>query len=89
MIREVVSLLPDCLDLCLTKGYNTYLSSSKLVDNRNIKNIDLFMNCLVELYSLDVQKSGERAATSVGQLSAILRQVSKSKEKVHINALYL
>ncbi|KAM0824527.1 hypothetical protein ACQ4PT_070147 [Festuca glaucescens] len=81
MIREVVSLLPDCLDLCLTKGYNTYLSSSKLVDNRNIKNIEFFMNCLVELYSLDVQKSGERAATSVGQLSAILRQASKTKEK--------
>uniref|UniRef100_A0ACD6A7H4 Uncharacterized protein n=1 Tax=Avena sativa TaxID=4498 RepID=A0ACD6A7H4_AVESA len=81
MIREVASLLPDCLDLCLTKGYNTYLSSSKLLDNRNIKHIDFFMNSLVELYSLDVQKSGERAATSVGQLSAILRQASKTKEK--------
>uniref|UniRef100_A0ACD5Z7H1 Uncharacterized protein n=1 Tax=Avena sativa TaxID=4498 RepID=A0ACD5Z7H1_AVESA len=81
MIREVALLLPDCLYLCLTKGYNTYLSSSKLVDNRNIKHIDFFMNCLVELYSLDVQKSGERAATSVGQLSAILRQASKTKEK--------
>lgn len=81
LIREVATLLPDCLDLCLTKGYNTYLSSSKLADNRNIKHIDFFMNCLVELYSLDVQKSGERAATSVGQLSAILRQASKTKEK--------
>jgi hypothetical protein len=86
MIREVASLLPDCLDLCLTKGYNTYLSSSKHVDNRNIKHMDFLMNCLVELYSLDVQKSGERAATSVGQLSAILRQASKTKEKVHNNA---
>ncbi|CAM0948638.1 unnamed protein product [Alopecurus aequalis] len=81
MIREVTSLLPDCLDICLTKAYNTYLSSSKLVDNRNIKHIDFFMNCLVELYSLDVPKSSERAVTSVGQLSAILRQAAKTKEK--------
>ncbi|KQJ85696.1 nucleolar complex protein 2 homolog [Brachypodium distachyon] len=81
MIRELASLLPDCLDLCLTKAYNAYLASSKLVDNRNIKHIELFMNCLVELYSLDVHKSSERVVTSVGQLSAILRQASKTKEK--------
>lgn len=86
MIREVASLLPDCLDFCLTKAYNTYLSSSKLVDNRNIEHIDFILNCLVELYSLDIQKSGERAAISVGQLSAILRQASKTKGKVRINA---
>ncbi|VAI12401.1 unnamed protein product [Triticum turgidum subsp. durum] len=81
MIREVVSLLPDCLDFCLTKTYNAYLSSSKIVDNRNIENIDFILNCLVELYSLDIQKAGERAVISVGQLSAILRQASKTKGK--------
>ena len=86
MIREVASLLPDCLDFCLTKTYNAYLSSSKIVDNRNIENIDFILNCLVELYSLDIQKAGERAVISVGQLSAILRQASKTKGKVHINA---
>ncbi|RLN28544.1 hypothetical protein C2845_PM05G00880 [Panicum miliaceum] len=81
MIREVAALLPDCLDLCLTKAYNTYLASTKLVNDRNTKHIDFLMNCLVELYSLDVQKSCERAVTSVGQLNAILRQASKTKEK--------
>ena len=81
MIREVASLLPDCLDFCLTKTYNAYLSSSKIVDNRNIENIDFILNCLVELYSLDIQKAGERAVISVGQLSAILRQASKTKGK--------
>ncbi|XBH89042.1 hypothetical protein VPH35_081021 [Triticum aestivum] len=81
MIREVVSLLPDCLDFCLTKTHNAYLSSSKIVDNRNIENIDFILNCLVELYSLDIQKAGERAVISVGQLSAILRQASKTKGK--------
>ncbi|CAN6339096.1 unnamed protein product [Urochloa humidicola] len=81
MIREVASLLPDCLDLCLTKAYNTYLASTKLVNDRNTKHIDFLMNCLVELYSLDVQMSCERAVISVGQLNAILRQASKTKEK--------
>ncbi|RLM98251.1 hypothetical protein C2845_PM06G34810 [Panicum miliaceum] len=81
MIREVAALLPDCLDLCLTKAYNKYLASTKLVNDRNTKHIDFLMNCLVELYSLDVQKSCERAVTSVGQLNAILRQASKTKEK--------
>ncbi|RCV22306.1 hypothetical protein SETIT_4G210700v2 [Setaria italica] len=81
MIREVASLLPDCLDLCLIKAYNTYLASTKLVNDRNTKHIDFLMNCLVELYSLDVQNSCERAVTSVGQLNAILRQASKTKEK--------
>ena len=82
MIREVSSLLPDCLDLCLTKSYNTYLGSTKLVNDRNIKHICFLINCLVELYSLYVQKSYERAVTSVEQLNAILRQASKTKEKV-------
>ncbi|KAJ1266566.1 hypothetical protein BS78_08G161700 [Paspalum vaginatum] len=81
MIREVASLLPDCLDLCLTKAYNTYLASTKLVNDRNTKHIDFLMNCLVELHSLDVQKSSERAVTSVEQLNAILRRASKTKEK--------
>jgi len=88
MIREVAALLPDCLDLCLTKAYNTYLASTKLVNDRNTKHIDFLMNCLVELYSLDVQKSCERAVTSVGQLNAILRQASKTKEKV-CNSAYI
>lgn len=81
MIREVASLLPECLDLCLNKSYNTYLASSKLVNEGNIKHIDFLMDCLVELYSLDVQKSCERATTSIGQLNSILRQACKTKEK--------
>ncbi|CAL4890771.1 unnamed protein product [Urochloa decumbens] len=81
MIREVASLLPDCLDLCLTKAYNTYLASTKFVNDRNTKHIDFLMNCLVELYSLDVQMSCERLVISVGQLNAILRQASKTKQK--------
>lgn len=86
MIREVASLLPECLDLCLNKSYNTYLASSKLVNEGNIKHIDFLMDCLVELYSLDVQKSCERATTSIGQLNAILRQACKTKEKVYTAA---
>ncbi|KAG8093654.1 hypothetical protein GUJ93_ZPchr0012g21658 [Zizania palustris] len=81
MIREVASLLPECLDLCLNKSYNTYIATSKLVNDRNIKHIDFLMDCLVELYSLDVQKSCERATSSIGQLNAILRQASKTKVK--------
>ncbi|OEL16259.1 Nucleolar complex protein 2-like protein [Dichanthelium oligosanthes] len=87
MIREVASLLPDCLDICLTKAYNTYLASTKLVSDRNTKHIAFLMNCLVELYSLDVQKSCESAVTSVEQLNAILRQASKTKGKVPKNLL--
>ncbi|XP_006664363.1 nucleolar complex protein 2 homolog [Oryza brachyantha] len=81
MIREVSSLLPESLDLCLNKSYNAYLASSKLVNDRNIHHIDFLTDCLVELYSLDVQKSCERATTSIEQLNAILRQASKTKEK--------
>ncbi|KAL6643719.1 hypothetical protein ACP70R_018485 [Stipagrostis hirtigluma subsp. patula] len=81
LIREVASLLPNCLDICLTKAYNTYLASTKLVNDRNTKHIDFLMDCLVELYSLDLQKSCERAVTSVGKLNAILIQASKTKEK--------
>lgn len=86
MIREVASLLRDCLDHCLTKSYNTYLASTNLVNDRNTKHIYFLMDCLVELYSLDVQKSYERAIISVEQLNAILRQASKTKEKVCHNA---
>jgi hypothetical protein len=46
------------------------------------------MNCLVELYSLDVQKSFEKVVMSVGQLNAILRLASKIKEKVCIKGLF-
>nr|CAB3462697.1 unnamed protein product [Digitaria exilis] len=81
MIREVASLLPDSLGLCLTKAYNTYLAGTKLVNDRNTKHIDFLMNCLVELYSLDVQKSCERVVTSMVQLNSILRQASKTREK--------
>lgn len=86
MIREVASLLPDYLDLCLIKSYNIYRASTRLVNDRNTKHIYFLMNCLVELYSLDVQKSYERVVTSVEQLNAILRQASKTKEKVCYNS---
>lgn len=51
------------------------------MNDRNTKHIYFLMDCLVELYSLDVQKSYERAIISVEQLNAILRQASKTKEK--------
>jgi nucleolar complex protein 2 len=78
--------LPDRLDICLTEAYNAYLASTKLVNNRNTKHIDFLTNCLVELYSLDVQNSFERVVMSVGQLNAILRLASKTKEKVCSNS---
>ncbi|OVA07366.1 Nucleolar complex protein 2 [Macleaya cordata] len=82
IIRDVALLLSsNCLDTCLIKTYKAFIACSKFVEPTNIVHIRFLVDCLVELYSLDVQKSFSKALASIQQLAKILQQGLKTKKK--------
>ncbi|OAY63439.1 Nucleolar complex protein [Ananas comosus] len=89
IIHDIASQSPsDYVDMCLTKTYKSFIASSKFVDDTNLKHIEFLVNSLVELYSLEIEKSYERALTSLQQLASILRQAYKTKKKEELRKIH-
>lgn len=82
-IRDIASQLSsDCLDTCLTRTYNAFIARCKFVERTNLKHVKFLMDSVVEIYSLNIQKSYQKVLLSVQQLASILGQALKTKEKV-------
>nr|XP_010906311.1 nucleolar complex protein 2 homolog isoform X2 [Elaeis guineensis] len=82
-IRDIASQLSsDCLDTCLTRTYNAFIAHCKFVEPTNLKHLKFLMDSVVEIYSLNIQKSYQKVLLSVQQLASILRQALKTKGKV-------
>lgn len=83
IIRDIASKFSsDYLDACLTHTYAAFLANCKFMEPANFNHIEFLVNSIVELYSLDIQKSYQKALVSIQQLSNILRQALKTKKKV-------
>lgn len=83
LIQDIASQLSsDCLDTCLTRTYNAFIAHCKFVEPANLKHLKFLMDSVVEIYSLNIQKSYQKVLLSVQQLASILRQALKTKEKV-------
>ncbi|KAK4356520.1 hypothetical protein RND71_025491 [Anisodus tanguticus] len=82
IVRDVASLFTtDCFDNCLAKAFVAYLAQSKATEIVNNNHLQFLRNSLVDLCSLDVQKSLSKATLSVRQLAKILQWGLSTKKK--------
>lgn len=89
VIRDVaVQLKSDCYDTCLMKIYKAFIVHCKFVESANLQHIQFLRDSVSEMYSLDMQKSYQKALISVQQLANILQQAFKTKKKETLNNVY-
>lgn len=81
IIRDVATTFnSDCFDACLNKSYQAFIVRCKFVEPVFLKHILFLRNSLVELCSLDVQKSSGKALLSIEQLAKIFQQGLRTKK---------
>ncbi|KAM3202592.1 nucleolar complex-associated protein 2 isoform X1 [Capsicum annuum] len=82
IVRNVAYLFTaDCFDNCLAKAFVAYLAQSRATEIVNNKHLQFLRNSLVDLCSLDVQKSLSKATVSVRQLAKVLQWGLRTKKK--------
>ncbi|KAK6789376.1 hypothetical protein RDI58_013175 [Solanum bulbocastanum] len=82
IVLDVASIFTtDCFDNCLAKAFVAYLAQSRATDIVNNKHLQFLRNSLVDLCSLDVQKSLSKATVSVRQLAKVLQWGLRTKKK--------
>nr|XP_004239297.1 nucleolar complex protein 2 homolog isoform X1 [Solanum lycopersicum] len=82
ILLDVASLFTtDWFDNCLAKAFVAYLAQSRAMDIVNNKHLQFLRNSLVDLCSLDVQKSLSKATVSVRQLAKVLQWGLHTKKK--------
>ncbi|XP_020276599.1 nucleolar complex protein 2 homolog [Asparagus officinalis] len=88
MIRDIsLQLGSDCLDKCLSQTYKAFVAHCKFAQTTNLKHLEFLTNSIVELYSLDIQKSYPKVLLSLQHLANILRQTLKSKKKEELKKI--
>ncbi|XP_058071733.1 protein REBELOTE isoform X2 [Magnolia sinica] len=89
IIRDmVVQLNSDCIDTCMKKTYKAFIAHCKFVEPANLKHIRFLGDSVVELYSLDMQKSYGIALASIQLLAKILQQALRMKNKEALKEIY-
>ncbi|KAG7998639.1 hypothetical protein I3843_01G267800 [Carya illinoinensis] len=82
IIKDVASAFSSsCFDTCLVKAYKAFIGHCQFVDSVLLKHFQFLRNSLVELCSLDVQKSSNKAMICIKQLAKILQQGLQTKKK--------
>lgn len=82
ILRDVASIYNlDCFDTCLSKSYKAFISHYKSVEPTNLRHMQFLRNSIVELCSLDVQRSINIAMVSIHQLAKIMQQAVRTKNK--------
>ncbi|KAL6545337.1 hypothetical protein OROGR_009211 [Orobanche gracilis] len=71
----------DYFDTCLSKAFVDFLSLSRVSEIIDIKHLQLLRDSMVELCSLDVQKSSVLAVASISQFTKLLKWGLQTKRK--------
>ncbi|KAI0497605.1 hypothetical protein KFK09_020837 [Dendrobium nobile] len=89
VVREIASmLLSDWYDTCMMKTYKAFIAHSKFFEHGNLKKVEFLMNSIVELYSLDLQRSYQHVFASLQHLANILSQTIKAKKKEELKKIH-
>ena len=90
IIRDITSVFSsNYFDYCFVKAYKTYSSHSQSVEPRLLKHIQFLRNSFVELCSLDVQKSSDKAMICMQHVAKILQRACQTKRKVSLQSVPL
>ncbi|XP_050232759.1 protein REBELOTE isoform X2 [Mercurialis annua] len=71
----------DSFDICLVKSYKAFISHCKFVEPVLLTHIQFLKNSFLELCTLDVQKSCNKATIAIQQLAKILQLGLQTKKK--------
>ncbi|ERN14791.1 hypothetical protein AMTRI_Chr02g255330 [Amborella trichopoda] len=82
IIRDMaIHMSPDCLEYCLKKAYKAFASNCKIVELANLDHIKYLSDSVVELFSLDLEKSYQHVLLSLKQLAMVVQQALKTMKK--------
>lgn len=82
IIKDVASVFSSShFDNCFVKTYKAFVSRSQFMEPDLLKRMKFLRNSLVELLSLDMQKSSGKAVVCIKQAAKILQQGLQSKKK--------
>ncbi|KAI3458981.1 hypothetical protein Pfo_015644 [Paulownia fortunei] len=80
--RDVAAMFSsNYFDTCLSKTFVAFISRSRVTEIAGIKHMQFLRDCMVELCSLDVQKSSLKAVASMSQFAKILSWGVQTKKK--------
>jgi nucleolar complex protein 2 len=83
IIKDLASVFSSsCFDTCLVKTYKAFIGHCQFMEPDLFKHVQFLRNSLVELCSLDVQKSSNKAMICIKQVAKILQQGLQMKKKV-------
>ncbi|XP_042035337.1 nucleolar complex protein 2 homolog, partial [Salvia splendens] len=89
VIRDVAAMFgSDHFDTCLSKTSISFLSRSRVTEISDIEHMQFLRDCIVELCSLDVQKSSVKAVASLSQCAKIFSLAIQTKEKEAVRKIY-
>jgi nucleolar complex protein 2 len=84
-IREMCLLMgTEHLDACLKGIYKEFSANSKFVSAAAIPRIRFMINCVVELFGIDLAASYQQAFMFIRQLAIVLRNALTIKTKVYV-----
>lgn len=82
IIQDVASVFSsNCFDTCFVKTYKAFIGHCQFLDSVLYKHMQFLRNSLVELCSLDVQKSSRKAMVAIKQLAKTLQLGLQMKQK--------
>ncbi|XP_023761825.1 protein REBELOTE [Lactuca sativa] len=89
VIQDVISVFgSNYFDTCFIKTYNAYIARCRSMETVDAKHIEFLRDSFVNLCSLDVEKSCNKALVSIQQLAYILRHAKQKENKEAIKKIY-
>ncbi|XP_054814712.1 protein REBELOTE isoform X1 [Prosopis cineraria] len=87
IIRDIASVFSsNYFDYCFVKIYKAYITHSQSVEPR-FKHLQFLRNCFVELCSVDVQKSSNKAMICMQHVAKILQKAWQTKNKEEVKKI--
>ncbi|KAK9912304.1 hypothetical protein M0R45_036173 [Rubus argutus] len=83
IMRDMASVFhSDCFDICFVKTYKSFLGHCQFVEPGLLQHIQFLRSSIIDLCSLDVQKTSSKALVCIQQLAKIMQQGLLTKKKM-------
>ncbi|KAM0020229.1 putative nucleolar complex protein [Helianthus debilis subsp. tardiflorus] len=89
ILQDVVSVCgSNHFDACFIKTYKAYISRCRNIETVDTKHIEFLRDSFINLCSLDLEKSSNKALVSIQQLTNILKHARQQENKEAIKKIY-
>ncbi|KAJ0865535.1 putative nucleolar complex protein [Helianthus annuus] len=89
ILQDLVSVCgSNHFDACFIKTYKAYISRCRNIETVDTKHIEFLRDSFINLCSLDLEKSSNKALVSIQQLTNILKHARQQENKEAIKKIY-